>query len=70
MDANSLMDVGMVSEYLHVKKSTIYSWTSQKLIPHIKVAGRKRTLFPKDQIDQCLLSSGNTGSQLPRLPNY
>jgi len=70
MDANSLMDVGMLCEYLHVKKSTIYSWTSQKLIPYVKVAGRKRTLYVKDQIDQWLLNSGNSGSDLPPLPNY
>jgi len=70
MDTNRFMDVGMVCEYLHVKKSTVYSWTSQKLIPHLKVAGRKRTLYVKDQIDQWLLSSGNMNSDLPQLPNY
>jgi excisionase family DNA binding protein len=70
MNENKLMDVGMVSEYLHVAKSTVYCWTSQKLIPHVKVAGRKRTLFVKDQIDQWLLNSGNTGSDLPQLPNF
>lgn len=70
MNEDSLMDVGMVSQYLHVAKSTVYGWTSQKLIPHLKVAGRKRTLYVKDQIDQWLLSSGTLNSDLPQLPNY
>lgn len=70
MEENNLMDVEMVSKYLHVKKSTIYSWTSQKLIPHVKVAGRKRTLYIKDQIDQWLLSGGSMDNDLPDLPNF
>jgi excisionase family DNA binding protein len=70
METSNYMDVRMVSEYLHVKKSTIYSWTSQKLIPHVKVAGRKRTLYVKDQIDQWLLSGGKIESDLPELPNF
>jgi len=70
MENSIYMDVGMVSDYLHVAKSTIYGWTSQKSIPHIKVAGRKRTLYRKDQIDQWLVSGGIMDSDLPQLPNY
>jgi len=70
METSNYMDVGMVSEYLHVKKSTIYSWTSQKLIPHVKVAGRKRTLYVKEQVDQWLLSGGKMESDLPELPKF
>lgn len=70
METSNYMDVEMVCKYLHVKKSTIYVWTSQKLIPHIKVAGRKRTLYVKDQIDQWLLSGGKMESDLPELPNF
>ena len=70
MVESNLMDVEMVCTYLHVKKSTIYSWTSRKMIPHVKVAGRKRTLYIKDQIDQWLLTNGTMDSDLPQLPNY
>jgi predicted DNA-binding transcriptional regulator AlpA len=31
-----LLDIDDLSEKLRVKKSTIYSWTSRKRIPHIK----------------------------------
>lgn len=70
METSNYMDVGMVSEYLHVKKSTIYCWTSRGLIPHVKVAGRKRTLYVKEQIDQWLLSGGQIKSDLPDLPDF
>lgn len=70
MEENNYMDVGMVSEYLHVKKSTIYSWTSNNLIPYKKLAGGKRTLYVKDEIDQWVRNSGNQAIDLPQLPNY
>jgi excisionase family DNA binding protein len=70
MEENNYMDVGMVSEYLHVKKSTIYSWTSNNLIPYKKLAGGKRTIYVKDEIDQWVRNSGNPSIDLPQLPNY
>ena len=36
-----------LAEYLTVKVSTIYSWTHQKLIPHVKV-GRLLRFRQKD----------------------
>ncbi|HET6516383.1 MAG TPA: helix-turn-helix domain-containing protein [Thermodesulfovibrionales bacterium] len=34
------MDICEVSEMLGVTKATIYSWTSQKKIPHVKLSRR------------------------------
>ena len=31
------IDIKELSEYLSISKNTIYSWVSQKKIPHIKV---------------------------------
>ena len=33
-DGDFYMDVSMVSEYMHVAKSTIYKWVEEKYIPH------------------------------------
>ena len=35
-----LLDIREVSEMLGVKKATIYSWTSQNKIPHVKLSKR------------------------------
>ncbi|HAM52099.1 MAG TPA: hypothetical protein DCP92_15945 [Nitrospiraceae bacterium] len=35
-----LMDIREVSEMLGVTKATIYSWTSQNKIPHVKLSKR------------------------------
>lgn len=35
-----LLDIDEVSEMLGVTKATIYSWTSQNKIPHIKLSKR------------------------------
>lgn len=70
MEENNYMDVKMVSEYLHVAKSTIYNWTSNNQIPYKKLAGGKRTLYVKDEIDQWVMNSGNQAIDLPQLPNY
>lgn len=44
-----LLDIDDVSEMLGVTKATIYSWTSQNKIPHIKLS--KRILkFREDEI--------------------
>ncbi len=32
-----LLTINEASEYLGVKKSTLYSWSFQKKIPHVKV---------------------------------
>ena len=68
MEENNYMDVEMVSKYLHVAKSTIYSWTSQKTIPHVKLGGGKRNLYVKDQIDLWVLSGGVMDDDIPNFP--
>ena len=43
-----------LSEYLQIKSSTLYSWTSKGVIPHYKVHGLIR--FKKDEIDLWIAS--------------
>ena len=40
MIKEKLMDITELSEMLGVAKATIYSWTSQQKIPHIKLSER------------------------------
>jgi excisionase family DNA binding protein len=70
MGNSNFMDVGLVSEYLHVAKSTVYNWTSQGLIPYVKLAGGKKTLYIKEEIDNWVLSHRKMSVELPELPNY
>ena len=70
MENTCFMDVKMVCNYLHVSKSTIYNWTSNNQIPYKKLAGGKRTLYVKDEIDQWVRNSGSQAIDLPKLPNY
>lgn len=48
-----LMNVSEVAEYLGVEKSTIYSWTFKKFIPHLKIS-EKCIKFDVDQIQKWL----------------
>lgn len=70
VDNTKFMDVPMVSRYLKVSKSQIYSLTSTNQIPYKKLAGGKRTLYVKDEIDQWVMNSGSQAIDLPQLPNY
>jgi excisionase family DNA binding protein len=63
---NNYMDVGMVSEYLHVAKSTIYKWVEESYIPHKKLG--KRVLFIKNDVDQWVLNNGMIVDELPEVP--
>ena len=45
-----LLTINQVSEILQVKRSTIYSWTFTKKIPHVKVNGALR--FKEKEISQ------------------
>jgi len=48
---DKLIDIDELSEILGVTKATIYSWTSQNKIPHIKLS--KRLLkFREDEITE------------------
>ena len=60
------MNVAMVSEYLHVAKSTIYKWVESDFIPHKKL--RKKVLFIKKDIDQWVENGGVHKIELPELP--
>jgi excisionase family DNA binding protein len=46
------LNIGELSEYLHMSKSTIYKGTMSHRIPHIKAG--KKLLFSQDAIDQWL----------------
>jgi excisionase family DNA binding protein len=45
-----LMNISEASEYLGFAVHTIYGWTSQKRIPHVKIGGRLR--FDKEKLDR------------------
>ena len=46
-----LMNIDEVAEYLGVTKTTIYSWTAQKKIPHIKLTRKLLKFREKDIMD-------------------
>jgi len=54
--ADSLLTMEETSEFLHVKKQTLYSYVSKGLIPHHKKAGRNY-FFKNELIDW--IKSGN-----------
>lgn len=51
---DSLLTIEETSEFLHVKKQTIYSYVSKGLIPHHKRAGR--LYFLKDELIDWIMS--------------
>lgn len=65
-DNTYYMDIGMVSEYLHLAKSTIYKWVKSGFIPHKKLG--KPLVFIKKDIDQWVENDGITKNDLPELP--
>lgn len=67
-DNTFYMDVVMVSEYLHVAKSTIYKWVEGNYIPHKKLG--KRVLFIKNQIDEWVMNDGVIIKDLPEVPQF
>jgi len=46
----NLITINELSEYLKIKKSTLYSWASSGLIPSYKLNGVLR--FEKDEIEE------------------
>jgi excisionase family DNA binding protein len=54
--ADSILTIVETSEFLHVKKQTLYSYVSQGIIPHHKKAGR--LYFLKDELINWI-KSGN-----------
>jgi len=51
---DKLLTVEEMAEYLNLKPSTIYQWTHQGFIPHIKLGSRVR--FRMSQIEKWLES--------------
>ena len=49
---DKLLTVEEIAEYLNLKPSTIYQWTHQGFIPHIKIGNRVR--FRMSQIEKWL----------------
>ena len=45
----NLLTIDELSEWLAIEKSTIYAWTSKKIIPHIKL-GKKMLRFRVNEI--------------------
>jgi excisionase family DNA binding protein len=65
-DSDFYMNVSMVSQYLHIAKSTIYKWVGENFIPHKKLG--KRVLFVKNDIDQWVMNNGMIIDDLPEIP--
>jgi excisionase family DNA binding protein len=49
-----MLTIAQVSEWLHIKPSTLYAWVSQEKIPHVKIHGLIR--FHSEEIQQWLAS--------------
>jgi excisionase family DNA binding protein len=45
-----LLDITEAADYLNLSTSTLYSWVSQRRIPHLKIGGRVR--FDKKALDR------------------
>jgi excisionase family DNA binding protein len=48
------LNIAKASEYLSLAKASLYAYTSKKMIPHIKLAGK--LLFDKKDLDDWLQS--------------
>ncbi|KHE92128.1 MAG: helix-turn-helix domain-containing protein [Candidatus Scalindua rubra] len=53
-----IVTIQEVSEFLKVKKLTLYSWVNQKLIPSFKLNGLWR--FDMEKIEDWVTESANT----------
>jgi excisionase family DNA binding protein len=53
-NVHPMLTIVQVSEWLHIKPSTLYAWVSQGKIPHVKIHGLIR--FQPDEIQQWLAS--------------
>lgn len=54
-----LLTVEEIAEYLQVRPSTIYQWTHQGFIPHVKLGNRVR--FRLSQVDRWIERRENNG---------
>jgi len=54
-----LLTVEQMADYLQVKPSTIYQWTHQRFIPHVKLGNRIR--FRVSKVEKWLEERSITG---------
>jgi excisionase family DNA binding protein len=54
-----LLTVEEIADYLQVKPSTIYQWTHQGFIPHVKLGNRIR--FRLSQVDRWIEKRASNG---------
>ena len=62
----ALLDIKEVSGWLQVKRSTIYLWAEQGMIPHLKLGRLLR--FDPDEIEAWLLAHRQGVTPEPTLP--
>ena len=69
-EKEKFMDVSMVSQYLHIARSTTYKWVSEGSIQNVKIG--TKTLFIKAQIDQWIYDKVSTKIEmdLPEVPTF
>ena len=57
-DDRSIMTVAELADYLHMSKSTVYSWVQKKKLTCYKLNNRK-VYFTKKDVDDFLFNSSN-----------
>jgi excisionase family DNA binding protein len=60
-----LLTVEEIAEYLQVMPSTIYQWTHQRFIPHVKLGNRVR--FRMSQVDRWIKRRAKDGRSYGRV---
>jgi excisionase family DNA binding protein len=66
MNPDTYMDIDEIAELIKVKKSTIYGWTSEEFIPHVKI-GKLVRFIKKDIVEW--LEGLKVRGRKSRLPN-
>jgi excisionase family DNA binding protein len=67
MEEKKFLDMDELAEYIHLSKSFIYKRVCYKTNPFVKLG--TRTVFVREQIDQCVINGGQVGMNLPDLGN-
>jgi excisionase family DNA binding protein len=66
LHATPYWDIKELSEYLHIKRSTLYAWAAQGKIPSVKIHGLLR--FRQKSIDEWVHSFEPVASPRPFRP--
>lgn len=61
----SLLTAAELSEWLRVKRNTIYIWVSRREVPFVKLPGNT-TRFPREAIEKWLRKRISSGKGLSR----